>query len=49
MLRLAVWYRSKVGRASVKDSRTSSSFGANEFVGRKSFEALEPFGEVISQ
>ena len=46
---LAVWSRSKVGRVSVKDSRTFSPFGANEFVGRKPFKALEPFGEVISQ
>ena len=46
---LVVWSRSKVGRVSVKDSRTFSPFGANEFVGRKPFEALEPFGEVISQ
>ena len=46
---LAVWSRSKVGWVSVKDSRTFSPFGANEFVGRKPFKALEPFGEVISQ
>ena len=48
-LTLGVWSRSKVDRVSVKDSRTFSPFGANEFVGRKSFKALEPFGEVINQ